>query len=293
MDGAQSSHTAGSPLHDLANRLGDVTAQRPAQGLLTLVGHLHSAIAELRPTADELKAVLDFLTDVGHSAHARRQEWVLLADVIGVSTLVEDLNCARPEGATPNSLPGPFYRPDAPDLPLGANLSRDGRGQPLSVTGRVLSLDGSGVAGAMVEVWHANFEGLYENQEPDHQPEFNLRGRFRADADGRFHFMTVMPKGYALPSDGPVGQLMTALGLCLERPAHVHFRVTAEGHDVLTTHVFDREDPAIGHDALFGVKPELLADFAVVPGPDAGRRLNVEFVLVPAAVVPRNRRSKP
>jgi hydroxyquinol 1,2-dioxygenase len=287
MDGGQSTYQPGTPLSDLADRLGGAVPLRLAQGLLGVVGHLHEVITDLRPTPDELKSAIDFLTDVGHSANTRRQEWVLLADVIGVSTLVEDLNCSRPKGATPNSLPGPFYRPDAPDLQNGANLSRDGRGEPLVVTGRLATCSGDPIGGAEVEVWHANSEGLYENQEPDNQPEFNLRGRLRADAAGRFGFQTIMPKGYALPDDGPVGRLMNSLGLRLERPAHVHFRVSAPGFDVLTTHVFDRDDPAIGRDALFGVKPVFLADFGAVPqaGGGAIRKLDVEFVLVPASEI--------
>jgi protocatechuate 3,4-dioxygenase beta subunit len=126
-------------------------------------------------------------------------------------------------------------------------------------------------------------DGLYENQEPDWQPEFNLRGRFRADAQGRFHFQTVKPKGYTLPSDGPVGQLVSALGLGLERPAHIHFRVSADGFETLTTHVFDRSDAAIDRDAIFGVKPELLADFRALP-PQGGKRrhaLDLSLVLCP------------
>ena len=168
-------------------------------------------------------------------------------------------------------------------MPLGANISRDHKGEPLEVQGRIVALDGSGIAGAVVEVWHANAEGLYENQEPDLQPEFNLRGRFRPDSQGRFRFLTVKPKGYTLPSDGPVGRLMTALGLGLERPAHLHFRVSAEGFETLTTHIFDRSNPAIGRDAIFGVKPELMAEFRALPS-DGGKRkhmLDLNLVLCP------------
>jgi hydroxyquinol 1,2-dioxygenase len=220
-----------------------------------------------------LRAVIEFLTDVGHSADTRRQEWVLLADVIGVSTLVEDMHVCRPQGATPNTLAGPFYRADVPEVANGANLSRDGIGAPLDLQGRIVALDGAPVPAAMVEVWHANALGRYENQDPD------LRGRLRSDATGRFALTTIQPAGYALPEDGPVGRLLNGLGLRLERPAHIHFRVTAPGYDPLTTHVFDRDDPAITRDALFGVKPELLADFT-------GARLDVTFVLAPATPTP-------
>lgn len=269
---------------EFSRRLAAAGPSRVAAAAQAAVQALHALVAELRPSGDEFRLAIDFLTEVGHYADARRQEWVLFADVLGVSSLIEDQNNPRPAGATPNTLAGPFYRSDVPEMPLGSNISRDRRGEPLEVEGRVVALDGSGIAGAVVEVWHANSEGLYENQEPDRQPEFNLRGRFHVDPHGRFHFQSVKPKGYTLPSDGPVGQLMSALGLGLERPAHIHFRVSAEGFETLTTHIFDRADPAIGRDAIFGVKPELMAEFRALP-PAGGKRkyaLDLNLVLCPA-----------
>lgn len=268
---------------EFARRLTAMGPSRLEAAARATVDGLHALIAELRPSGDEFRSAIDFLTEVGHYADARRQEWVLFADVLGVSSLIEDQNNARPAGATPNTLAGPFYRSDVPEMPLGADISRDHKGEPLAVSGRVRALDGSPLAAALVEVWQANAEGIYENQEPDRQPEFNLRGRFHADAQGRFHFRTVRPKGYALPSDGPVGRLMSALGLGLERPAHIHFRISGEGHETLTTHIFDGSDPAIGRDAIFGVKPELIADFRPAAA-SGGRRtyaLDFDFVLCP------------
>lgn len=268
---------------EFARRLSGADPSRLVAAAQATVGGLHGLIAALRPSGEEFRQAIDFLTEVGHYADARRQEWVLLADVLGVSSLIEDQNNARPAGCTPNTPAGPFYRADVPETPLGANLSRDGKGEPLAVTGRITGHDGTAVGGATVEVWHANAEGVYENQEPDRQPEFNLRGRFRADAQGRFHFVSVKPKGYLLPSDGPVGRLMTALGLWLERPAHIHFRVSADGFETLTTHVFDRADPAIARDPIFAVKPELMAEFQAMP-PNGGRRkhtLDLNLVLCP------------
>ncbi|WP_428929056.1 dioxygenase [Marinibacterium sp. SX1] len=276
---------------DLPDRLAGVAPSRLTETVGALVGVLQELAADVRLTDAEFRATLAFLTEVGHHADPRRQEWVLLADALGLSARIEALNHPRPAGATPNTGAGPFYRPDAPDLDNGATISRDGKGQPLAVTGRLRGLDGRPVADALVEVWQANACGAYENQEPDHQPEHNLRGRFRSDGRGRFAFRSVMPGGYALPSDGPVGRLMGDLGLCLERPAHIHLRVTAPGYERLTTHVFDRDDPAIGRDAIFGVRPELLAEFRQLPAaPDApetpgdpapGRALDLDLVLCP------------
>ena len=268
---------------EFARRLAAAGQTRLIATALATVGSLHELVAVLRPSAEEFRQAIDFLTEVGHYADARRQEWVLLADVLGVSTLIEDQNNPRPAGATPNTMAGPFYRADVPETALGADLSRDGKGEPLAVSGGISALDGTPVGGAIVEVWQANAEGLYENQEPDRQPEFNLRGRFRADAQGRFHFVTVKPRGYALPSDGPVGRLMAALGLQLDRPAHIHFRVSADGYETLTTHIFDRADPAIARDAIFGVKPELMAEFRVLPAHGGKQRhaLDLNLVLCP------------
>lgn len=287
MDGAPSESAMQDVLQDLTRRLAQAGNGRLPMAFLSIVSRVHDLVAELRPSPDELKAVIDFLTDVGHSADERRQEWVLLADVIGVSTRVEDLSCPRPAGATPNTLPGPFYREDVPELPPGANLSRDGIGESLAVALRLTDLQGRPVPDALVEVWQANALGRYENQDPDLQPEFNLRGRMRSDAEGRLHFQTVKPRGYALPEDGPVGRLLNALGLRLERPAHLHFRVSAPGFQTLTTHVFDRADAAIGHDALFGVRPELLADFVPMPSGTgaACHALDLTLVLVRASEI--------
>ena len=266
---------------EFARRLASVAPSRLAAAAQASVGGLHALIAALRPSSDEFRLAIDFLTEVGHYADSRRQEWVLFADVLGVSSLVEDQNSPRPPGATPNTVAGPFYRADVPMMPLGASISRDGKGEPLEVRGSVTALGGAGIGGAKVEVWHANSDGVYENQEPDRQPEFNLRGCFRADAEGSFRFATVKPRGYALPSDGPVGRLMTMLGLGLERPAHIHFRVSADGYETLTTHVFDRADPAIDRDAIFAVKPELMGEFRAVPAAGGSRRhaVDVTFVL--------------
>ncbi|WP_214472672.1 dioxygenase [Mesorhizobium sp. dw_380] len=268
---------------EFSRRLTAIGQSRLAAAAQAAVDGLHALTVELRPSGEEFRQAIDFLTEIGHYADARRQEWVLFADVLGVSSLIEDQNSPRPAGATPNTLAGPFYRADMPEMPLGANISRDHKGEPLEVAGRIIALDGGGVGDAVVEIWQANAEGLYENQEPDKQPEFNLRGRFRTDPQGQFRFTTVKPKGYALPSDGPVGQLMSALGLGLERPAHIHFRVSAEGFETLTTHIFDRSDPAIGRDAIFGVKPELMAEFRALP-PNGGKRkyaLDLTLVLCP------------
>ncbi|TPN89397.1 6-chlorohydroxyquinol-1,2-dioxygenase [Mesorhizobium sp. CU2] len=247
--------------------------------LVSLVEHLHLAVRETRPTAEDWRNAIKFLTEVGHASDAKRQEWVLLSDLLGVTALIEEINSRRPKGATPNTVRGPFYRADAPRLSLGANISLDGKGETLQVRGRVTDLDGGPVAHATVETWQANAQGFYENQQPDLQPEFNLRGVFQTGKDGGFHYRTVKPCGYAVPADGPVGQMLGGIGYPLRRPAHLHFIVRADGFETISTHVYDAGDPLLSEDALFGVKQELLGAFR---REDVHWALDFTFVMVRA-----------
>ncbi|MDR9805628.1 dioxygenase family protein [Rhizobium hidalgonense] len=254
-----------------------------SQLIATAVTHVHDLIKQFRPTQDEWRKVIAFLTEVGHASDERRQEWVLLSDLIGASALVEEINSRRPKGATPNTIRGPFFRNDAPERALGSSISLDGVGEPLLVSARVQDLDGLPIADAEVVTWQANGEGFYENQQPDLQPEHNLRGLFRTDRDGQIRYHSVMPAGYGVPDDGPVGRLLTASGCPLRRPANLHFVIRADGFETITTHIYDANDPHLCEDALFGVRPELITGFApaVVSG-QKGKAVNLTFVMVRA-----------
>ncbi len=247
-----------------------------------VAGRLHALVADLDLTEAELQAAIGFLTEVGQACDGRRQEWVLLADVLGISAQVVHQSEARPPGATPATLRGPFYRPGAPLLPPGASTCLDGVGVPLEVNLAVRDLDGRPISGAVIETWQANGQGRHENEAGDDgamQPEWNLRGAFRTGAEGQTHFRAVRPGGYRLPEGGPVHGLAQALGLPLRRPAHLSFRISAAGYRDLVTHLFDADDPDIGCDAIFGVRPDLIARFR----PDGpGWRLDYTFVLAPA-----------
>ncbi len=275
MDGRGTSSGASEVSAELRRRLAAGPPDRLAEAVSQIMDHAFRVLSTLRPSPEELDALVQFLTDVGYATDARRQEWVLLVDVFGLSDGVFDGDRRDVQGITPATLPGPFYRADAPRLPLGANLCRNGAGDPLNVQGQVLDQDQNPVAGAEVEVWHANSAGRYENQDPDNQPEHNLRGRFVADSEGRFQFKTIRPGGYSLPDDGPVGRLARRLGLSLDRPAHIHFAVSAPAHRRLVTAIFDGADPAIARDALFAVKLGLIGDF----GTGDTATLNVALVI--------------
>jgi protocatechuate 3,4-dioxygenase beta subunit len=268
----------------------DIFAQRLPQSkddalphvLAAAVTHLHALIRELRPSQADWRKVIEFLTDVGHASDERRQEWVLLSDLLGASALVEEINSRRPKTATPNTVRGPFFRADVPHLALGSTISLDGIGERLEISGRVQDLDGDPVANAEIITWQANAQGFYENQQPDLQPEFNLRGLFRTDAEGRFHYRTIKPCGYGVPDDGPVGKLLRQAGYPLRRPAHLHFMIKAPGFETITTHIYDGSDPHLAEDAIFGVKPELVRTFEQQGKGAAAWRLDLTFVMVRA-----------
>lgn len=230
---------------------------------------LHEAVKEIEPTEAEWMEAIQFLTRTGHMCTDWRQEFILLSDVLGVSMLVDAINHRKPAGASESTVLGPFHLPDAPELPMGANICLDAKGAPMRVRGRILDTEGNPIAGAKIDVWQANDEGFYDVQQKGIQPDFNLRGVFRSLADGSYHFVGVKPKFYPIPDDGPVGKLLHALGRHPFRPAHLHYIIEAEGYARLVTHIFDPDDPYINSDAVFGVKQSLMAAFTPVDDPAA------------------------
>ena len=254
---------------------------------------LHAAIKEIEPTQDEWFHAIQFLTRTGHFCDDWRQEFILLSDVLGVSMLVDAINSRRPKGASENTVLGPFHVADAPEYPMGTNICLDAKGEDMLVRGRVLDVDGNPLEGVKIDVWQANDEGFYDVQQKGLQPEFNLRGVFRTGADGSYWFKAVRPKHYSIPADGPVGTLLEGLGRHPWRPAHLHYIISKDGYDTVTTHIFDPDDPYIDNDAVFGVKESLIATFDKIEDPaeiakmgfDGTHYWNVDFdfILAPMA----------
>ncbi len=176
--------------------------------LKSLVRHLHAFVKDVELTEAEWEAAIRFLTETGHKSDERRQEFILLSDVLGVSMLVETINHRAGGAATESTVLGPFHLVESPPRELGDNIALDGLGTPCLVSGQVTGPDGEPLAGALVDVWQANAEGFYDVQQPGIQPEHNLRGLFTADEDGRFWFRSVVPRYYPIPDDGPVGPLL-------------------------------------------------------------------------------------
>jgi protocatechuate 3,4-dioxygenase beta subunit len=229
--------------------------------MTSVISHLHSIVREVEPTMEEWDQAINFLTEVGHWCDDKRQEFILLSDTLAVSILVDALLHQKPAPASEGTLLGPFHVPGAPELEFGANISRDGTGEPTLVTGRVLSTDGLPIQNAKLDVWQASAEGYYDVQQPEKFPDMNLRGIFRTDAGGKFGFCTEKPASYPIPTDGPVGEMLRALGRHAWRPAHIHFIVSAEEHESLTTHLFVAGDPYLDSDVVQAVKEGLIVDF--------------------------------
>jgi protocatechuate 3,4-dioxygenase beta subunit len=234
-----------------------VPDQRLGQIVTALIRHLHAFASEVRLTQDEWAAGIAFLTAAGHITDDQRQEFILLSDTLGLSMLVDLIDHRADAGETESTVLGPFWVADAPWRENGAVIARPQDGVPLHVSGRVLGAGGAPLAGAVVDTWQASGAGRYDVQDAD-QPPGNLRGRFRTDAAGHYDFWTVRPVAYPIPDDGPVGRMIAALGRHPWRAPHIHFRVSADGHRPVTTHVFDADGEYLDSDTVFGVKPSLV-----------------------------------
>jgi len=225
-----------------------------------LARHLHEFAAEVGLTEHEWQEAIRVLTATGHITDERRQEFILWSDSLGLSMLVDALANPLPEGATESTELGPFYVPDSPARDYGESMASEPAGTPAWVHGRVLSVDGSPIAGAELDVWQNGDDRLYAVQRPE-APEDHLRGRYTTREDGGYAFLAVRPVPYPIPYDGPVGKMLDSTGRHPWRPAHIHMIVRAPGYRPVTTHIFDRESDNLDSDAVFAVKPSLLRDF--------------------------------
>lgn len=229
----------------------------------SLIHHLHAFARDVHLTDAEWLTAIRFLTATGQSCNDKRQEFILLSDSLGLSTLVNDLNSKGGSDATESAVLGPFYVPGSPTIELGGNIALAGGGERALVRGRVLDTSGQPVGNATLDVWQVSSNQMYAVQDAD-QPEMNLRGVLRTDSDGCYSFLTYKPVSYPIPTDGPVGKIFAAAGRHPMRPAHIHFIVSAPGCERLTTQLFTRDDPYIDSDSVFGVKPSLMIDYAKV-----------------------------
>ena len=241
--------------------------------IAALIRHVHGFVTETGLTPEEWLAAVEFLTATGQKCDERRQEFVLLSDVLGLSSLVDIVSAA--DGATESTVLGPFYVSGAPAREMGDQIGRPEDGSPTFVHGRVTDLAGRPLDLARLDVWQTAGNGLYDTQDPS-QPEFNLRGVLVTGPDGRYQFRTVRPVSYPIPTDGPVGGLLRGAGRHNWRAAHIHAIVSAPGRRSVTTHIFDADNPYLDSDAVFGVKDSLVRPFRPA-GP--GDPADVDYVV--------------
>ena len=252
---------------------------RLAQVIMALTRHLHAFIKEVEPTHDEWMTGIKFLTDTGHMCTEWRQEFILLSDTLGVSSLVDTVNHRSGNGATEHTILGPFHVQNHPRRKAGDNICLDGKGEPLAVCGRVLDTSGKPIAGATIDVWQTNDDGFYDVQQKGVQPDMNMRGMFESGPDGSFWFRSVRPRYYPIPDDGPVGMLLGALGRHPNRAAHIHLIIEKPGFDKVITHIFEPNCPYLREDAVFGAKDSLIGDFR--KSTDATRAVQLGFEAAP------------
>jgi len=266
--------------------------ERLREIMQALVRHSHAFVREVRLTEQEWTQAIAFLTACGHITDDRRQEFILLSDVLGLSMQTVAVNNEAYEDSTEATVFGPFFVGDAPRVEIGGDIAFGSPGQPCWVEGTVRDTHGRPIADARIEVWEADEDGFYDVQYSDDR--VGGRAHLFSAADGGYAFWGLTPTPYPIPHDGPVGQMLAAVGRSPMRASHLHFMVAAEGSRTLVTHIFVRGDELLASDSVFGVKESLILDFeemsAEDPTPDGrdlgGRtwkRTRFDIVLAPAS----------
>jgi hydroxyquinol 1,2-dioxygenase len=247
----------------------------------SLVTRLHQLIREVRLTEDEWSAAVEFLAAAGRISDERRQEFILLSDVLGASMQTVAVNNPVRGASTEATVFGPFFVPDGPEVERGGDISWGAAGEPCWVEGTVTDVTGAPVPDARIEVWEADDDGFYDVQYDDGR--VGGRAWLRSDHRGEYRFWGLTPRPYPIPHDGPVGRLLAATGRSPYRAPHLHFMVTAPGMRRLITHIFVRGGDHLDCDAVFGVKDSLVKDFVRHEPDDAtpdGRPLSVPWTSV-------------
>lgn len=253
---------------------GDDTDPRLREILSSLAQHLHDFATETRLTHEEWQTGLKFMQWAGEITTDERNEFVLLSDVLGLSSLVDMIN-SSPDG-TSSSVLGPFHISGAPERPMGADLRGSDDGDLLLVKGRVLDPEHQPIEGATIDIWQTASNGLYSSQD-EKQHRYNFHALFTTTQDGTYRFTTTRPVSYTVPTDGPVGGILDATGRHPWRPSHLHYIVKANGFAPLVTEVFPDDDPYLDEDTVFGVRDDLVMSYSRHPAssfPDSGFELS-------------------
>ena len=248
----------------VVDKIADNTKPRVREIMEALVRHAHNFIRDVNLTPDELLYGARFIQAVGQISDEKREEGVLLGDVLGLTALCEILGDKAREGATESSLLGPFYRAGAPHREMGFDISLDDReGEQTVVSGTVSDDRGRPLPGVVLDVWQVAPNAFYEAQvgQPADYPDYAYRGKFTTDDDGRYRFRTRKPVDYPVPTDGPVGQILHGTGRHSMRPAHLHYLIYKDGYQTIQTELFNDDSEYIDSDAVFGVKESLIISY--------------------------------
>lgn len=272
--GANASARFRERMETTGTRSGVVDTARVDYLASKVIKGLNDLIIEDQVSYAEYNALKAWLIKVGEDG-----EWPLFLDV-WLEHSVEEVANAHREGSK-GTIEGPYYIDGSPELSWNGTIPMrdDEPGTPMVFAGQVRAVDGTPLPGAKIELWHADDLGFYSQFAPG-LPEWNLRGTWMANEDGRFEIHSLRPAPYQIPTDGACGQLIAAAGWHAWRPAHLHFKVSAPGYELITTQLYFPGDPHNDDDIASAVKPELMLDPREDPSGE-GVLVDYDFVLDP------------
>ncbi|KAM3071782.1 hypothetical protein ACMFMG_009642 [Clarireedia jacksonii] len=272
---------------NVINAIGPKVDPRTRQLMSSLIRHIHDFARENELTIDEWMAGVHFVNSIGQISTPIRNEGHRVSDVLGLESVVDEIAHAvmteTGEIPTSSSILGPFWSPNAPFRPLGGSIIQD----PVPEGGRVTLMHGTvtdliskkPIPNTVVDIWQASANGKYDFQDPENQTDNNLRGKFRTDENGQYHFYCLHPTAYSLPTDGAAGVLLKVLDRHPMRPAHIHLMITHEDYKPVTTQIYPNNDPYLITDSVFAVKPDLVVDFKPREN-DPKAQLDLEYNII-------------
>ncbi len=264
---------------DSLGKSGPIT-ERQREIMTGVIKHMHAFIKDVKLQHSEFLEACAYLERAGKLCNDNRQEFILLADIIGVEVLVDMMTNPVSGNASESTVLGPFYRENPPVLPKGASTIQKhfDNEETAYFEGYIRDADGNGVAGVTLDVWEDAPNGVYENLDPD-QPEYNLRGRFETDETGHYAFVAVRPVPYPIPEDETAGELLQFMGHHPNRPGHMHFIISKDGFRPLISQIYDADSAWLDNDSVFAVKESLIGKFKPA-APELGTALHFEFNFV-------------
>jgi catechol 1,2-dioxygenase len=264
-------------------------APRNREIMTSLIRHMHDFCKEVNLTYAEWLAACEFLRRAGDISNEKRNEFILISDILGVEVLVDMLDHRITDGESESTVLGPFYRENPPVLPKGASVIQKNfeKSETVKVSGRIIDIAGKPIEGVTIDIWEDAPNGLYDLQDPE-QPAYNLRGRFTTDENGEYAFIALRPMPYPIPYDGAGGELLKYMGHHPWRPGHIHFMISKIGYQSLISQIYDADTDYLDNDSVFAVKESLIGKFNRAPsGSETDLVLNFDFKLKKATAAKR------